>query len=969
MCSNSLYARGISGIVCGVTDICRVSEASTDAVQLISRSAGGLGELTARMDDGTAVRTAVTRKDGGVWLTWHVNKAEVQDFLRERIAGVMEEGMTEGGLWAGVGDDKFLGQFSEGEILLGQNAAGKLRGYYPCDYVGDLLRDGVPVALYKIGATSAGELAGETGNVVTVARKGEISEALAHCRDRREANKPAVICIHGEPGIGKSQLAATLCEEIRKTDDRGHKDRYHRSGRGGDKLSAISSRSKDLGSRLAGMESYFRAEGKDSVWWLDDVHWAPREDQALLGALAASRDISATVILTTRPKARDIFAGHATLNLFLAPFTSEEAADLIREVSGYLPDEATLREIIRCTAGSPLMIHEFVMSALAAGTLRAIKGRLAFKHEPRRMGKTLELRQIVENTLSGLPGNATAATKALAVLRGGIAESQIPAFLQSCGLAPVSGSDDLQPYFLRVENQVECRHELIREALVSLLPVSAGRYHRAAMECRRLSGNWIEAYHHACQLGDTSTGERSSMIAKAFDQAWETGLLKQCETLGHIIHRKRLPLAATPEFGVTMGKVFYRMGKMRECARWMRRVSAVSRRFHWLGIASYFCRPLRGSELAGKYRTASKRLADAYHLQADAHWTFRELRTSAACLLKAVSVTGSMAYPNAERSEAQAGLAIILSATPLKKTCHRFISNSLREAAASGRPVREMRVRMLCAIALLGTDRWREAIGVCESAHRWAEANGEVKLQLQAGLPLTAALSFLNERDQANKLAAEQMELAVRSQDEYLTALTRGVKAALALNEQNAAVAARILHGMPEIPAVATEQAMLDSVLRYMEEDFEGAMERLARLMPLLREGPPSNYGVSTLFDLPLSASLGMWGRGMVPWHNVRAILKAFKRQASAFVVARPLFTAWQAVVDSCAKGSGDTLRRGLERAMHEAVRRGFSSHGSSIRALATAFGVGLPNDFPVFAGELGRIRKMKRDIEHRIPN
>lgn len=949
-------------MVFDVTDVRRVIEASADTVRLFACDAGELEKWASRVRDGWPAAGAAEINGRWATLTWRMRKQDSQDFLRECIAGIMGEGGPGQGVWAGTGGDRFTGQFSEGEVLLGHNAAGKLRGYYSCQYVGELLQDDVPVPLYKIGASPGGS----SGNTEAVGREEEIQKALAHASARRETNRPAVICIHGEPGIGKTQAGAALCREMGKACGPCITDRYYQGGRGADKFSAISARGKDLGSRLAALENYIRNEGDDGLWWLDDVHWAPSRDRALLRELAASLGLRTTVILTLRPEAEATLAGHASLNLYLKPFTAAQTAELVRKVSGHPPEEGTLRAILASSAGSPLMIREFVASALSAGTLRVVKGKLTLKHGVRRAGNALQLRQIVENTLHRLPAKAAEASKALAVVRGGIAESEVAGYLRRCGAAPLSNPGDLAPYFTRVGSRVECRHELIREALLSLLPQPAEKHHRAAMDYHKSEGDWIEAYRHACQLDDTHGEKRATMLVNAFHQAWKSSLLKQCEKFGHDIDKKQLPLASTAGFAATMGKVFYRLGKMRECASWMQRASVGSLRCHWLGVASYLFRPLRGTAVAEKYRMDGKRLADTYHLQADAHWTFRELRASAASLLKAASVTGSMAYPNAERSEAQAGLAIILSATPMKRLCRRFVANSLREAAAAGVAMKEMRARMLCAIALLGTDHWQEAVAVCEPAHRWAAENGEVKLQLQAGLPLTAALSFLNERDRANALADKQMRLAARSQDEYLMALTRGVKAALALNEESAAAAARILHGMPEIAAVATEQAMLGSVLRYLEEDDEGALEQLAKLQPLLNEGPPGNYGISTLFDLPLSASLGLWGRGMLPWRNVRAVLKAFKRQAGAFVVARPLYTAWKGVADYCVKGNRKDLRHKLGRAMDGAVRHGFKSHGSTVAALASAFAVEIPTGFPEFKGERERLRQMKQDIDHR---
>jgi len=913
----------------------------------------------------------IETRGGLTYFHWCVSSVSVQDTLRELVESIQsimcDKDRSMPKLWLGIDTDAMPGEFSDGSILLGDSAAGLLRGYYPSRYLGDVAQRGGN-ELTAVYALSPSLHSLEQG---MVGRDKELDRVCSYCQQTNNDQKTGLVMIHGAAGIGKSMLAREICKRMELAGSKIHEDRYYRSGTGGDKLAEVSARGKPLGNRLDAMEKHLTEGSAQRVWWIDDTHWMPESDRELLSQLARETHTSGVVIITSRPEGENMFSHAEPHRVTLDNFSPDETTTLVNEIAGITPDQDAVAEIMRCTAGDPLLASELASSWLLSGHLRHQKGKLRLRDITTSKPDNLELRQIIEGRLLSLDKTTSRALTSLSMLRGPIRENALEDYFNQCGITGFSGSHQLHYYFYRrsIDHHtiLECRHELVREALLSLNESPSSIVRQAAVDYENRQNNWQEVYYHCGQLGEKKQTLLRESLVRAFHQTWQDGQLEQCLSLGQDFVKHSLNESRESQFLYRMGLITYRLGMMRESEVWMKKASGLHGPLVWMGIAGHGIKLMRRSRFYHSKKENADQVAKAYHLCADVHWNYKEFNASAACLIKGWAASGIAPWPSAPRSEAGAGLAVILSATPLKKIRDKVILNTLTEAQACDHIKNEMRVRMLLSIALLGTERWAEAIDMATPAYEWSGTHGDTKLRMQSGITLCAALTFMDERERSLDLSEKNLNLAQRTADAFLGDFVTCVHGAtLAAYASNAKALRLMSENVKEHSNAETEQGALLASLYYQAGDDSNSLRYVTATLRALRKHHPTSYGMTSLLEFLAIPTLGLWGKGILDWKSVIEVEKQLVKQRRSFVTARPLCSAWSAVIQFCSKGDLLKLKTDLDNAIEAAQELRLQGQVVSIATLGTALGVNTAIAVAPKKGDVSRLGLMADDISAR---
>jgi DNA-binding CsgD family transcriptional regulator len=260
-----------------------------------------------------------------------------------------------------------------------------------------------------------------------------------------------------------------------------------------------------------------RADSAGLLLVLDDLHWADTPTLLLLQHLARRLVDAPMLVLgsyrTVDPRPahglQDVLADlgreHLYESVLLAPFSREEAGDLIRELNGAPAAPAVVDAIQQDTQGNPFLIEE------VARQLRTEVGNLA---DPRTIGlhRTVpdSVRQVVGRRLARLGAAANWLLRVAAVLGDGFRFDVLAA---ASGIEVASLVDALEEALaagvLREDGgRYHFAHALLREALHEELsaPRCARLHHQIGEAMERLHAGNPEPHlgelaHHFCEAG------------------------------------------------------------------------------------------------------------------------------------------------------------------------------------------------------------------------------------------------------------------------------------------------------------------------------------------------------------------------------------------------------------------------------------------------------------------------------------
>ena len=315
-----------------------------------------------------------------------------------------------------------------GEILIGDGTLRLVRDAVVAEPLAPLELKGKsePVAAWRLLEVLP-EAAGVSRRMDSqlVGRAVELSQ-LRREFDRAAAERACrIVTILGEPGVGKSRLAAELAASL-GDDAQAFEGRCLPYGSGITYWALVEIvRRLDLVSVLAGepdadvvegriLEVVGRAEPRsrsDELYWgvrrlfetlarqrplllvLDDVQWADPAFLDLVEYLAGwSRDAPILVCCLARtdlPEVRPVWASHAAIEL--APLPRDDAHTLLENLAGPL-EPSVADAVARATGGNPLFLEETLQMLIEDGVLVERNGRLAalFAMETLRVPETVQ---------------------------------------------------------------------------------------------------------------------------------------------------------------------------------------------------------------------------------------------------------------------------------------------------------------------------------------------------------------------------------------------------------------------------------------------------------------------------------------------------------------------------------------------------------------------------------------------------
>ncbi len=257
---------------------------------------------------------------------------------------------------------------------------------------------------------------------------------------------------------------------------------------------------------------------------LDDLHAADAETWEFLvsaaPALARERVLVVGALRDApegrarRQAARALARRDAARIIDVPPLGLESVSAMIAAILGAEPPAGFAADLMGRTDGVPLLVEEMVQAHLAAGTLRAERGRFEWSGRDRRVVPRTEL-ELARERMSALSADARLVVSAAAVL--GSFDGQ--ALAATTGLALNALAAALRETegsgLLDTATTPSFRHALIREAVLeALVPVERRDLHRRAAAALERPA------------GDAALLERRAMhLAEAADQETAAGLL------------------------------------------------------------------------------------------------------------------------------------------------------------------------------------------------------------------------------------------------------------------------------------------------------------------------------------------------------------------------------------------------------------------------------------------------------------
>lgn len=872
-------------------------------------------------------------------ILWQSSHTGVKDHIRKIASSITRriEDLSPHALWLGTIDEKIPRLVSGCGFIIGERVAGILRGYFHCPYIGELstIDESSLIPFYRIHDSTS------HSQTVMVGRENKLEQAKKYCQRGIQLKQFGIIHVTGESGTGKSLFARSLCSDLISQGWKVYTEQYHTDDRGGDFFSKISAKGQDPGIRITSIKKHLRQINQPCIWHIDDGHWMPKSDQDFINNLYNTCDLNCIFIITTRSTQKHYFDLQQGLNLPLSNFTKTETAALIQTISGFPASTRAAEELQQVTEGAPLVTSQVVSGWLDSGLLTNRGGLIDIGNQALRQNSIAELKKVVATQLLEFPEDQAQALCVIAFIRSTIDLDSLETLLEDFGFNLQLHQIPLH-HFYRIHQingikKLECRHETIRAALLSLLTISKKQCHQVALTYELNKKNWPEAYYHSQFLEHQEIQHKT--LLKAYSSAQRLGQLEQVRLLGQAVAAAKLVPKSDQDFHYQMGKTCYLLGEMKESEIWMRRVTSSKRTLPFLGIFSHGIKAIRKNRSLSKTTSGTSYTIDSYQLRADILWNKKHFYQSAGCLIKGWLVSGVMPYPCGARGEAIAGMALITSATPFINIRNRFIRNSLNESLAAQDPQREMRVRLLLAMTMLGTERWQQASKMISPAHVWAKQNNDVKLQLQTGIVLCAIHIFANNLEEGIRLSQEMVEVAKINTDRFLGEFTHCVCSSLTANFQSSAQALRVLVENHQPAQQIPESAALLAALYYSAGDLDESLKQTRLGIDYFCQHPPVSYGMVPLHEYLSLVSLGLWGKDLLEYRYVKKFMQHFKKQAKAFITSRAIYSAWQAVADYCVHQDSLRFNQTLDQAFHEAQQNELVGHQATISTLLLSFG------------------------------
>lgn len=302
-----------------------------------------------------------------------------------------------------------------GEILVGDATVRLVRDAVTVEPVPPLVLKGKTetVAAWRLLAVEP-DAAGVARRMDSplVGRAGELDALLAELERATADRTCRVVTILGEPGVGKSRLAAELVASA-GDDALALEGRCLPYGTGITYWPLVEiARGLDLEEVLAAepdgelvrgriLEAVGRAEARsrsDELYWairrlletlarerplvlvLDDVQWAAPAFLDLVEYLAGwSRDAPILVCCLARPDLAEVRPSWTGSTIELGPLAREHARTLLENLAGPLDPEAA-EAVGRATGGNPLFLEEMLRMLVEDGVLVERDGRLEPLH-------------------------------------------------------------------------------------------------------------------------------------------------------------------------------------------------------------------------------------------------------------------------------------------------------------------------------------------------------------------------------------------------------------------------------------------------------------------------------------------------------------------------------------------------------------------------------------------------------------
>jgi DNA-binding SARP family transcriptional activator len=380
------------------------------------------------------------------------------------------------------------------------------------------------------------------GATSLVGRTEELA-ALIGQLDVARSGAASYVALVGEPGIGKSRLAAELARRARDqgwtvatgrcSPDEGAPPLWPwtaaLSELGGTLTDETATEAADPGARFRAWEKIARkvrdlAATDQVLLVLEDLHWADVSSLGALRVLVESMDRERLLVLTTRrshPEPTGLLADLAEaaarrhgVRIDLTGLDRLEAATLAEQVAGNRPSRSEAEALRERTDGNPFFVVEFARLAGRRGDL----GRLLNEENP-----PTAVTDVLGRRIDRLPEDTVGVLRTAAVIGR---EFDLTTLARAAGIDPDDVLDIIDPAQaagLLVEDGIDrftFAHALVVDTLLAgLRPSRRGRVHaRVAGALADGSGQETELARHWLAAGPSYAAQAWRAAAAAARQ-------------------------------------------------------------------------------------------------------------------------------------------------------------------------------------------------------------------------------------------------------------------------------------------------------------------------------------------------------------------------------------------------------------------------------------------------------------------